>query len=58
MKVLVNSVDSLQNSHISKTIDTRFKQFSSIPKRVKYQINTETTSINYLKVNLGLSRPS
>jgi len=58
MKVLVNSVDSLQNSHISETIDTRFKQFSSIPKRVKYQINTETTSINYLKVNLGLSRPS
>ncbi len=58
MKVLVNSVDSLQNSHISETIDTRFKQFSSIPKRVKYQINTETTSINYLKVNLDLSRPS
>lgn len=58
MKVLVNSVDSLQNSHISETIDTRFKQFSSIPKRVKYQINNETTSINYLKVNLDLSRPS
>ncbi len=58
MKELVKSIDSIQNSHISKTIDTRFKQFSSIPKRVKYQINTETTSINYLKLNLDLSRPS
>lgn len=58
MKEPVKSIDSLQNSRISETIDTRFKQFSSITKRVKYQINTETTSINYLKVNLCLSRPS